>query len=371
MKVKLIDRDERGRLRLSMKALRAEARRACRSEPNGDRVARRGGSRGGRRRASDRGGRGRRSTAQRSRGGEARRGRRGAIAVVEVASRGDRRVVAAAMPGCAAPCLPNGLTVLSEHMPGVRSVAFGAWVRAASLHETPRADGRLAPARAHGVQGHRRAAPRTRSRCRSRRSAARSTRTPSREHTVVSGARARRAPARRPPTSSATSSSGPLLRRADLALERKVMLEEIGMVDDTPDDLVFELHNEALWGAHPYGYSILGTRDTVSALGVRDLRGAARARVPSGAASWSRASGNVEHDAAARRARANRLDGRPARRRDAARRAAAGRAAPPSAGTSSARARRRTSSFGATAVRAQRPAPLRDGARRACCSAAA
>ena len=27
--------------------------------------------------------------------------------------------------------LPNGLTVLSERMPGVRSVAFGAWVRAA------------------------------------------------------------------------------------------------------------------------------------------------------------------------------------------------------------------------------------------------
>src|SRR5437763_1611989 len=31
--------------------------------------------------------------------------------------------------------LPNGLVVVSEHMPGVRSVAFGAWVRAASLHE--------------------------------------------------------------------------------------------------------------------------------------------------------------------------------------------------------------------------------------------
>lgn len=44
------------------------------------------------------------------------------------------------------------------------------------------------------------------------------------------------------------------------------------MVEDTPDDLVFELHNEALWGQHPYGYSILGTRDTVSALGVRELR---------------------------------------------------------------------------------------------------
>src|SRR5688572_27963721 len=58
----------------------------------------------------------------------------------------------------------------------------------------------------------------------------------------------------------------PALRSADLSLERNVVLEEISIVDDTPDDLVFELHNEALWGSHPYGYSILGTRDTVSSL---------------------------------------------------------------------------------------------------------
>src|SRR6185437_4248359 len=64
----------------------------------------------------------------------------------------------------------------------------------------------------------------------------------------------------------------PLLRAEDLRLERKVVLEEIGMVEDTPDDLVFELHNEAMWGSHPYGYSILGTRETVSSLGVRELR---------------------------------------------------------------------------------------------------
>jgi predicted Zn-dependent peptidase len=64
----------------------------------------------------------------------------------------------------------------------------------------------------------------------------------------------------------------PALRAADLSLERKVVLEEISMVDDTPDDLVFELHNEVLWGTHPYGYSILGTRDTVSSLSVRDLK---------------------------------------------------------------------------------------------------
>src|SRR3712207_1015002 len=64
----------------------------------------------------------------------------------------------------------------------------------------------------------------------------------------------------------------PRLRAADLALERKVVLEEIAAVEDTPDDLVFELHNEALWGEHPYGYSILGTRETVGSLGAAQLR---------------------------------------------------------------------------------------------------
>ena len=64
----------------------------------------------------------------------------------------------------------------------------------------------------------------------------------------------------------------PVIRQADLDLERNVILEEIGMVEDTPDDLVFELHNTAVWGKHPLGYSILGTRDTVSALGVAELK---------------------------------------------------------------------------------------------------
>jgi predicted Zn-dependent peptidase len=64
----------------------------------------------------------------------------------------------------------------------------------------------------------------------------------------------------------------PAIRSDDLKLERKVVLEEISMVDDTPDDLVFELHNEDLWGKHPYGYSILGTRESVSKLGVRELK---------------------------------------------------------------------------------------------------
>jgi predicted Zn-dependent peptidase len=64
----------------------------------------------------------------------------------------------------------------------------------------------------------------------------------------------------------------PLLRESDLEPERNVVLEEINGVADTPDDLVFELHAETLWPAHPYGYSILGTPDTLAALSAGDLR---------------------------------------------------------------------------------------------------
>ena len=190
--------------------------------------------------------------------------------------------------------LSNGLTVLSERMPGVRSVAFGAWVRAASLHE-PRDKMGVSHLLEHRVfKGTER---------RSAKQIALELEAlggsldayTSREHTVY------QARVLDEHLDIAADVIGdfvfrPLLRKSDLELERKVVLEEIGMVDDTPDDLVFEMHNEALWGQHPYGYSILGTRDTVSTLRVDDLQGLhTRAYHPSQLI--VAASGNVEHDA--------------------------------------------------------------------------
>jgi len=87
----------------------------------------------------------------------------------------------------------------------------------------------------------------------------------------------------------------PVLRASDLANERKVVLEEISTVDDTPDDLVFELHNAQLWGNHPYGFSILGTRETVGALDQGDLR-ALHSRAYHPEQVVVAAAGNVEHD---------------------------------------------------------------------------
>jgi len=155
-------------------------------------------------------------------------------------------------------------------MPGVRSVAFGAWVRSASLHEQRQVMG-VSHMLEHMVfKGTRR---------RSAKDIALSLEAvggsldayTSREHTVY------QARVLDEHLETAADVIGdmvfePALRQSDLELERNVILEEIGMVEDTPDDLVFELQNEALWGGHPLGYSILGTRDTVSKLGVRELR---------------------------------------------------------------------------------------------------
>lgn len=67
------------------------------------------------------------------------------------------------------------------------------------------------------------------------------------------------------------------------------------MVEDTPDDIVFEIHGETMWGEHPYGYSILGTLETVEALGVDDLRALHR-RAYRPERVVVAASGNVTHE---------------------------------------------------------------------------
>jgi predicted Zn-dependent peptidase len=189
--------------------------------------------------------------------------------------------------------LPGGLTVLTEEMTGVRSVSLGVWVRSGPIHENA------------GEMGVNHLL----------------------EHMVFKGTEQRTAMEIAQvlerlggsldayTTREYTSYQArvldehldialdvladlvlrPLLRQPDLELEREVVLEEIATVEDTPDDLVFDMHAAAVWGDHPYGYSILGTRDTVAALGVADLR-----RIHERAYRRPQlivaAAGNVEHD---------------------------------------------------------------------------
>ena len=64
----------------------------------------------------------------------------------------------------------------------------------------------------------------------------------------------------------------PAFSDGDIGREKKVVLEEIKMVEDTPDDLVHELFTENFWQGHPLGRPILGTKETVEALTQDGLR---------------------------------------------------------------------------------------------------
>lgn len=88
----------------------------------------------------------------------------------------------------------------------------------------------------------------------------------------------------------------PLVRGQDVEHERDVVFEEIAAVEDTPDDLVFELHADRMWGGHAYGMPILGTRETVSRIAVEDLEQLHR-QAYSGANLVVAAAGEVDHDA--------------------------------------------------------------------------
>lgn len=64
----------------------------------------------------------------------------------------------------------------------------------------------------------------------------------------------------------------PLLDAAEYARERNVILDEIAMNRDEPEDYVSQLSSQALWGDHPLGREIAGEPDTVMALDVAMLR---------------------------------------------------------------------------------------------------
>ena len=113
-------------------------------------------------------------------------------------------------------------------------------------------------------------------------------------------------------------------RFGDLDAEREVVLEEIAMYEDDPQDLVFDVLGEAVFGTHPLGRAVIGRAEVVGAATREQLRAFHAERYCPG-----------EH-----RDRRRRL-GRPRRaRRDGAERSADGErpGAPPS-GTAAASAR--------------------------------
>jgi predicted Zn-dependent peptidase len=157
--------------------------------------------------------------------------------------------------------LPNGLVLVAEHMPHMRSVAIGIWVRAGSRGEPSELNG-IAHFIEHMVfKGT------------SRRSAEQI----AREMDSVGGLldaftskemvsfNAKVLDENLPIAFDVLSDLvlGPVFADEDIGKEKQVILEEIRMEDDNPESLAHEMLTQSFWRGHPLGAPILGTRATV------------------------------------------------------------------------------------------------------------
>ena len=82
---------------------------------------------------------------------------------------------------------------------------------------------------------------------------------------------------------------------AEVDQEREVVLEEIAMYEDTPQELVHDLFSEAVFGEHPLGRPVIGTAEVISSVSRRALAGYHRTAYSPGNVVVA-AAGNLEHD---------------------------------------------------------------------------
>src|ERR1700733_12399688 len=91
----------------------------------------------------------------------------------------------------------------------------------------------------------------------------------------------------------------PTFEQGELERERQVVLQEIGQSRDTPDDIVFDHLQAAVYPDQPIGWPILGNEQTVSGFTQDDLRKYMGANYRAGGMTFI-ASGAVEHSSIVR-----------------------------------------------------------------------
>jgi predicted Zn-dependent peptidase len=167
----------------------------------------------------------------------------------------------AAPGGVSRALLPGGLRVLTEAVPGVRSVSLGVWVGLGSRDESPAQAGAAHYLEHLLFKGTR------------RRSAAQIAEAfdavggelnafTAKEHTCFY-AHVLDTDLPMAVDVLADVVTDAVLDPAHVELERGVVLEEIAIRDDDPEDLLGELFDETLYGDHPLGRPIIGTEDSV------------------------------------------------------------------------------------------------------------
>ncbi|NTV89689.1 MAG: insulinase family protein [Clostridiales bacterium] len=63
-----------------------------------------------------------------------------------------------------------------------------------------------------------------------------------------------------------------LFASKDMTVEKKVVLEEIGMYEDSPEELVHDILSETVWDGNPIGYPILGSKKSLKSIDIDAIR---------------------------------------------------------------------------------------------------
>jgi predicted Zn-dependent peptidase len=92
-------------------------------------------------------------------------------------------------------------------------------------------------------------------------------------------------------------------RFGELEAEREVVLEEIAMYEDDPQDRVFDVLGKAIFGSHPLGRAVIGTAEVIGAVTREQLAAFHAQRYLPGSIVIA-AAGSVDHDALVEMARA-------------------------------------------------------------------
>ncbi len=86
----------------------------------------------------------------------------------------------------------------------------------------------------------------------------------------------------------------PAFRSPEVESERQVILEEIRMRDDAPDDVAHEAFGRALFPAHPVGREVIGSHETITEMGRDAIAAYHGAHYQPANVVWA-AAGNLEH----------------------------------------------------------------------------
>src|SRR3954469_13674057 len=158
--------------------------------------------------------------------------------------------------------LANGLTVVSDPMPGLESAALGIWVHTGSRNEKPAEMGVSHMLEHMAFKG----------------TTTRSARAIAEEIEAVGGvlnaytsreqtafhARVLKGDVPLALDMIGDILTNPTFEQAELERERQVVLQELGQARDTPDDIVFDHLQAAIFKDQPLGWSILGNETTVN-----------------------------------------------------------------------------------------------------------